>query len=165
MSCFITYSILSVIYILYICINFLNKIDVQTYEKKSTASSIKKRREYFPKKMPLRCTYHFPSQPLKEKLPTRTNSSGKAAVRHAARYPRHEYSSSSSFSPLFIAIISSTSPPPPLQFPFPPRSHTIRSQFPVFVCESFGEIDEVRQEPEQPDRGDAAGVARQLPLL
>ncbi len=44
MSCFITHSTLSVIYILYICINFLNKTDGQTCEKKSTASSIKKRR-------------------------------------------------------------------------------------------------------------------------
>ncbi len=126
----------------------------------------KKREGVFPKKKSLFVAPTISHRnPSKKKLPTRTNSSGKAAVRHAARYPRHEYSSSSSFSPLFIAIISSTSPPPPLQFPFPPRSHTIRSQFPVFVCESFGEIDEVRQEPEQPDRGDAAGVARQLPLL
>ena len=46
MSCFITHSILSVIYILYICIKFLNKTNGQTCEKKSTASSIKKQREY-----------------------------------------------------------------------------------------------------------------------
>ncbi|BAT17519.1 Os12g0542601, partial [Oryza sativa Japonica Group] len=44
-SCFITHSTLSVIYILYICIKFLNKTNGQTCEKKSTASSIKKRRE------------------------------------------------------------------------------------------------------------------------
>ena len=43
MSCFITYSTLSVIYILYICIKFLNKTNGQTCEKKSTASYIKKR--------------------------------------------------------------------------------------------------------------------------
>ena len=46
MSCFITHSILSVIYSLYICIKFLNKRNGQTLKKKSTASSIKKRREY-----------------------------------------------------------------------------------------------------------------------
>ena len=46
MSCFITYSILSVIYILYICIKFLNKTNGQICEKKLTASSIKKGREY-----------------------------------------------------------------------------------------------------------------------
>ncbi len=46
MSCFITHSTLSVIYILYICIKFLNKTNGQIYEKKSTASSIKKQREY-----------------------------------------------------------------------------------------------------------------------
>ena len=44
MSCFITHSTLSVIYILYIYINFLNKTNSQTCKKKSTASSIKKRR-------------------------------------------------------------------------------------------------------------------------
>ncbi len=44
MSCFIIYSTLSVIYILYICIKFLNKMSGQIFEKKSTASSIKKRR-------------------------------------------------------------------------------------------------------------------------
>ncbi len=47
MSCFITHSTLSVIYILCICIKFLNKTNGQTCEKTSTASSIKKRREYF----------------------------------------------------------------------------------------------------------------------
>ena len=46
MNCFITHSTLSVIYILYICIKFLNKTNGQTCEKKSTVSSIKKRREY-----------------------------------------------------------------------------------------------------------------------
>ena len=46
MSCFITYSTLSVIYILYIYIKFLNKANSQICEKKSTALSIKKRREY-----------------------------------------------------------------------------------------------------------------------
>jgi hypothetical protein len=33
MSCFITHNTLSVIYILYICIKFLNKTNDQTYEK------------------------------------------------------------------------------------------------------------------------------------
>ena len=42
MSCFITHSTLSVIYILYICIKFLNKMNGQTCKKKSMASSIKK---------------------------------------------------------------------------------------------------------------------------
>jgi hypothetical protein len=42
MSCFITHSTLSVIYILYIYIKFLNKTNGQTCEKKSMASSIKK---------------------------------------------------------------------------------------------------------------------------
>jgi hypothetical protein len=36
-----------VIYILYIYINFFNKTNGQICEKKSTVSSIKKRREYF----------------------------------------------------------------------------------------------------------------------
>jgi len=47
MSCFITHSTLSVIYILYICIKFLNKTNSQTCKKKLTASSVKKRREYY----------------------------------------------------------------------------------------------------------------------
>jgi hypothetical protein len=34
MSCFITHNTLSVIYILYICIKFLNKTNGQTCEKK-----------------------------------------------------------------------------------------------------------------------------------
>ncbi len=42
MSCFITHNTLSVIYILYIYIKFFNKTNSQTYEKKSTALSIKK---------------------------------------------------------------------------------------------------------------------------
>ncbi len=46
MSCFITHSTLSVIYILYICIKFLNKTNGQTCEKKLMASSIIKQREY-----------------------------------------------------------------------------------------------------------------------
>ena len=46
MSCFITNSTLSMIYILYICIKFLIKTNGQICEKKSKASSIKKRREY-----------------------------------------------------------------------------------------------------------------------
>ena len=43
MSCFITYSTLSVIYIIYIYIKFLNKANGQTCEKKLTVSSIKNR--------------------------------------------------------------------------------------------------------------------------
>ena len=46
MSCFITHNTLSVIYILYICIKFLNKTNDQTCEKKSMTSSIKKWRKY-----------------------------------------------------------------------------------------------------------------------
>ena len=47
MSYFIIHSTLSVIYILYISIKFFNKTNGQTYKKKSTASSIKKRREIY----------------------------------------------------------------------------------------------------------------------
>ena len=45
MSCFITHSALSVIFILYIYIKFVNKMNGQTCDKKkkSTVSSIKKR--------------------------------------------------------------------------------------------------------------------------
>ncbi len=68
MSCFITHSTLSVINILYICIKFLNKTNGQTCEKRSTVSSIKKWREYYPRQFVPKYHLHLPFSVLNHSM-------------------------------------------------------------------------------------------------